>query len=364
MPFDFRANLIAPTDSILATLGIIDSHGVPVGLVHEAGRLIGIVTDGDIRRGLLRGVSLNAPVAEVMNRAPITRAAGISDAEAARVMAQHRILQLPLLDSTGRIVALKLLADIAAPRAADEGEGAEPPRAARDNPVLIMAGGRGTRFRPLIVDEPKPMLEVGGKPILATIIERLVRQGFTRLYLAVNYKRELIEAHFGDGRDFGAAIAYLREPEAMGTAGALALLPAGLTKPLIVMNGDVLTKINLHQLLDFHAEAGAAATMAVREYAFTVPYGVVKVEGQHLAEIEEKPEQKFLVNAGIYVLEPRALDLVAPGAALDMPELFQRIKGRYGPPAVFPMREYWIDVGRAADLIRAHREFGAEFLDD
>ncbi|MCB2106479.1 MAG: nucleotidyltransferase family protein [Rhodobacteraceae bacterium] len=363
MSFDFRANLISPGDTIFDTLKIIDRHGVPVGLVAEDGKLVGVVTDGDIRRGLLRGVALTQNVSEVMNRSPIWRPATISDSEAAQVMTDHGILYLPLLDSERRIVALKVLAHLAAQAANGEtnSDEATAPNTERDNPVLIMAGGLGTRFRPLVVDRPKPMLDVAGQPILAHIVDHLVRQGFRTIFMSVNYMREMIEAHFGDGSKFGARIRYLREPDALGTAGALSLLPETIDAPLLVMNGDVLSKVNFGQMLDFHAEAAAPATMAVREYAFTVPYGVIQVEGSTLAAIEEKPEQKFLVNAGIYVLEPAALALIDKNQRLDMPDLFTRIKSTLGAPAVFPLREYWIDIGRAADLIRAHREYGNVF---
>lgn len=348
MSSDFQENLVAAGATIIETLRIIDSHGVPIGLVHDNGRLLGTVTDGDIRRGLLAGITLHAPVTEVMNTSPITVPADVSDTSALKIMRQHGVLYLPQVDEAGVIVGLKILKNLQpAPTAA--------------NPVMLMAGGFGTRLKPFTDDVPKPMLEVGGKPILETIVENFVEQGFVRIFISVNYKKEMIQGHFKDGAKWGAQITYVHETEPMGTAGALSLLPERPDRPLIVMNGDLLTKVNFDHLAKFHEEHGAPATVSVREYKFTVPYGVVNTDDHFLNAIEEKPVQKFFVNAGIYVLSPEVLENVPGDRRFDMPEFLEVLRARGQRPTVFPLREYWIDIGRLDDLTQARREFNGLF---
>ena len=336
-------NLLGPGAPISAAIKIIDGSGAPIALVHDQGRLIGTVTDGDVRRGVLKGIGAHEPIERVMNRRPVTAPADISDLDAGRVMRQRSILQLPLVDREGRVVGLKSMAD------------SDNVAIAAETAVVLMAGGRGTRLKPITEDVPKPMVEVGGKPILATIIERFVAQAFSRIWLSVNYKREIIEDYFGDGARFGARIAYLRETRPMGTAGALSLVPPTVTGPVIVMNGDVLARVNFHQLLKFHQEQAVSATMGVFEYKHTVPYGVVRFEDQYFQGIAEKPVHRYFVNAGIYVLAPSVLRSIAPDAPIDMPQVFEGLKAAGRAPAVFPLREYWIDVGRMDDLRQAER---------
>ena len=348
MSRNVRDNMVSSDTTILETLKIIDTHGVPIGLVHNGSVLCGTVTDGDIRRGILAGVQLTDGVNAVMNTAPITAPSGTSGSEAAQLMRRHAIGHLPLVDQDGRITDLKVLKDF-------------DPKKEGENPVVLMAGGRGTRLQPLTEDMPKPMLEIGGRPILETIIERFVTQGFSRIFLSVNYKADLIEAHFGDGSIWGADISYLHEDEALGTGGALALLPERPTSPLIVMNGDVLTKVNFLHLVRYHENHDAPATMSVREYRFTVPFGVVEAEAAVLVSIAEKPEHTFFVNAGIYVIDPDVLDAIPVGKAMDMPDLFQKLLEDGKRPTVFPLREYWMDIGRLDDLDQAKRDY-AEFF--
>ncbi|TAL04680.1 MAG: alcohol dehydrogenase [Rhodospirillaceae bacterium] len=362
---DFRDNLIAPSAKIIDTLRIIDGHGVPVGLVHEDGRLVGTVTDGDIRRGLLAGIPLDAPVAKVMNVAPKMVLQGTPDAVVLKMMQAYSILYVPVVDARDHVVDLKILKDMLpdvdgrGPDLATDGDDAAS-ATSMDNIVVIMAGGKGERLRPLTADRPKPMVEVGGRPILETIVERFVRQGFTQLYISVNYRREMIEDYFGDGAKWGAHIRYIREDSALGTAGALSLLPERPTQAIIVMNGDLVTRVNFRHLIDFHNQHGTAATMAVWEARFAVPYGVVTTEDTRLTVIEEKPVKSFLVNAGIYVLAPEMLDLIPRGRAINITNLFSmqlsRAKDGAAAPVVFPLREYWIDVGRVEDVERAHHD--------
>jgi NDP-sugar pyrophosphorylase family protein len=223
-----------------------------------------------------------------------------------------------------------------------------------------MAGGEGKRLQPLTLDRPKPMVEIGGRPILQTIVERFVRQGFTQLYISVNYRRDMIKDYFGTGVKWGARISYIDEDRALGTAGALARLPKRPSGPVIVMNGDLITQVNFHQMLAFHAEHRASATMAVSEVHFTVPYGVVSVNGGVLAAIEEKPQERFLVNAGIYVLAPDMIAQIPHDRFFNITDLFDaqlvRTKEDGKTLVAFPLREYWIDVGRIEDVEQAQHD--------
>ncbi len=346
---DVRENMVSASATILDTLKIIDTHGVPFGLVHDDGVLVGTVTDGDIRRGILAGVALSESVVKVMNSSPTVVDPGATDAEAAKLMRGKSIGHLPVIDKDRRIVGLKVLKDL-------------DPKPASSHPVILMAGGQGARLRPLTEDVPKPMLEVGGRPILESIIERFDAQGFSDFTISVNYKADLIEDYFGDGSSHGVSITYVHEDAALGTCGALALLSERPTVPFIVMNGDVLTKVNFHHLLKYHENHAAPATMSVREYRFKVPFGVVETDSTLLQSIAEKPEHTFFVNAGIYVLNPDVLDLIDPGAAMDMPDLFQKLLDTGPAPTVFPLREYWMDIGHLDDLDQAKRDYSDQFV--
>ena len=231
----------------------------------------------------------------------------------------------------------------------------------RKNPVVLMVGGLGTRLRPLTNDCPKPLLKVGNKPILETIVENFIEEGFYEFYFAVNYKSEMIEKYFGDGSRFGIKINYIREKNRMGTVGALSLLPEKLKESAIVMNGDLLTKVNFGKLLDYHKEQEALATMAVREYTYQIPYGVIHFADSKIIGIEEKPSQSFFVNAGIYVLSPEAVARVDKEKFFDMPDLFNEIIKDGKITAAFPIREYWLDIGKIDDFEKAQGEFREVF---
>jgi dTDP-glucose pyrophosphorylase len=345
----WQDTLVSPDTSIHDTIQAIDRSAMQIALVVDAGRkLLGTVTDGDIRRAILKGFSLSEAVARVMNPHPQVLP-WESDAEqilrAMKKSGRHRI---PLVDNDGQVRSLALLEEYIQP-------------SERPNRVILMAGGLGTRLRPLTDTCPKPLLKVGDKPVLQTILENFRDQGFIHFYLSVNYKAEMIRDYFADGSAFGVNIHYLHENQRMGTAGALTLLPDSPRDPVIVMNGDLLTKVDFRHLLDFHREHRAAATMCVREYDFQVPYGVVNIEHHRIVGIQEKPVQRFFVNAGIYVLEPEALGLIPGRQYFDMPSLFEKLLEQGKETVVFPIREYWIDIGQMADLERANSEFPETF---
>jgi NDP-sugar pyrophosphorylase family protein len=229
------------------------------------------------------------------------------------------------------------------------------------NWVLLMAGGLGSRLLPLTEVSPKPLLKVGNKPLLETILDNFIEYGFKHFFISVNYKAEMFENYFGDGSRWGIEIKYLKEKEKKGTAGALSLLPNVPSHPVLVMNGDLLTNINFTQLLDFHMQHKANATMCVRSYDFQVPYGVTEIEGNSIISLDEKPMQQFFVNAGIYVLEPSVFRLIPGNTFFDMTDLFGLMLEEKQEISAFPIREYWLDIGKIEDLEKANGEFKNHF---
>jgi dTDP-glucose pyrophosphorylase/CBS domain-containing protein len=308
--------------------------------------LLGTVTDGDIRRGLVRGVSLESSAGEIMQRSPLVVTRQVPREEVIRLMQTNRIHQLPIVDTKRRPIGLHLWHDLAAvPK--------------RDNQMVIMAGGKGTRLRPHTENCPKPLLPVGGKPILEHIIERARSNGFHRFVLSVHYLGNMIEEYFGDGARWGVSIEYVREPAPLGTAGALGMLPNWPESPFVVSNGDVLTDINYGDLLDFHCRYSAVATMAALLHEWQHPFGVIQTKGVDIVGFEEKPLLRSRINAGIYVLEPRVIELLQVGESCDMPTLFGRLQERGQRTIAYPMHEPWLDVGRADDYSAAQNRVRA-----
>lgn len=341
--------LVGPDTTLREALQVIDRTGCQMALVVDGSRhLLGTLSDGDIRRGLLKGTSLAEPVSAAMHRNPTCARLGEDRADILALMRRRGLHQMPVLDAAGCVVGLDIMGDFFA-------------TPVRDNWVVIMAGGLGTRLAELTRDTPKPMLRVGTRPILETIVRSFADQGFRRFHVAVNYKAEQIEAHFGDGADLGVEIRYLREQERLGTAGALSLLPDLPTQPLVVTNADLLTKEDFGAMVDHHVEAQAEATMAVRDYEMQVPFGVVREREGRIETIEEKPMQRFVVNAGMYVLSPEAVALVPRGRYYDMPTLFQQLVDAGRTTRCHPIAGYWLDIGRMGDYERANHDFEQVF---
>ena len=341
----WQAIMVGPSTSIRETIGKIDAGSLQFALVaDDQHRLLGTVTDGDVRRGILKGMALDEPVAQIMNPHPAFVREGESRERAFSIMKEKQIHHVPVLDGEGRVVGLELVDHLL-----------HTPM--RDNWVVLMAGGLGTRLGPLTKDCPKPLLKVGNKPILERILENFIAYRFSRFCISVNYMADSIKDCFGDGSRWGVEIQYIEEDQKLGTAGALGLLPVKTEAPLVIMNGDLLTRVNLNHLLDFHARHKAQATMCVREYSFQVPYGVVRIDDYRLTGIDEKPLHRFFVNAGIYILEPDVVRLVARNIACDMTTLFEKLMREGYSTAAFPIREYWLDVGQMDDFQRANWEF-------
>jgi dTDP-glucose pyrophosphorylase len=336
--------LLPATATVGDAIKNLDHSGMQIVLVVESGNLlVGTVTDGDVRRGLLRGLTMTDSVATIVHREPLVVPHGIRQEMIIDLMRVNRINQLPCIDEGRHVVGLYLWDEVLR----------EPDRLG--NLFVIMAGGKGVRLRPYTENCPKPLLPVGDKPILQHIIERAASEGFTNFLIAIHYLGEMIVDHFGDGSRFGVSIDYVREEEPLGTGGALSLIGDAPTLPFIVTNGDVLTSIKYGEILEFHSRHKAAATMAVRTHEMQNPFGVVMNDGVNIQKFEEKPTVRSQINAGIYVLEPTILSHLEQSKHCDMPTLFQRAIDDGRRAIVYPMHEAWLDVGRIDDLEKARK---------
>jgi dTDP-glucose pyrophosphorylase len=322
----------------------LDASGVQVVLVTDAmQRIVGLVTDGDLRRALLNGATLADPISPHMRGefkwvSPDARRDDVLD-----LMQALRISEVPILDDARRAVGLHLLHDVVG-------------RTSRKNWAVVMAGGRGTRLAPLTDTIPKPMLRVAGRPILERIVLQLVGAGITRIFLAVNYLAHVIEEHFGSGARFGCTIEYLRETQPLGTAGAIALLPEVPARSILVMNGDLMTQAHVGSLLDFHESGDHAATVAVRRYMHNVPFGCIDLDGTRVTGLEEKPTLQKIVNAGIYALTPAFVQKISAAGPVTMPELLSRCIAEGGSIGAWEVEDDWIDVGQREQLDKARGE--------
>ena len=343
--------VVSPSATLREVLEAVTKNSKwAVAVVDPGGRLVGLVTDGDIRRAMLRGASLEAPVERMMNRSPVVAPPGTPRAEALALMHQRVIRHLPLVDARGVLVDLLVLEDLL-----------EPP--ALPNVAVLMAGGAGSRLRPLTEATPKPLLKVGGKPLLEILVERLRGAGVREFLVTVNYKSHMIEDHFGDGSRLGVRVRYIREREPLGTAGSLRLaeeLPRGA---FFLVNGDILTKCDFRAMLDFHGAAGVELTVGTVPHAVELPYGVLEVEGDRLTGVAEKPRLDFTVNSGIYVVERACVDLIPHGRVFDMPDLIRALVAAGRRVAAFPIHDYWLDVGRHDDFWKADRDVAEGLLD-
>ncbi|MDY0133125.1 MAG: nucleotidyltransferase family protein [Desulforegulaceae bacterium] len=346
---DWKKVAVKPDDSIKKVVDIIDKSALQIALVTDNnGRLLGTVTDGDIRRGLLKGIGLDGKIKEVANKNPHTATSKMNEFAVKSLMKRFGIKQIPIVGKDLEIIDLIVSKEFLGQNL-------------KENPVVIMAGGLGTRLRPLTNDCPKPLLKIGGKPILEIILDNFISEGFESFYFSINYKGQMIKDYFEDGSNWGVSINYIEEDKKLGTAGSLSLLNETFDNPMIVMNGDLLTKVNFSQLLDFHKENNHTATMCVRNYEMQIPYGVVNIDGSTLNSIEEKPVHKFFVNAGIYVLNHDVKDIIPENDYYDMTDLFREIVGKKMKTGVFPIKEYWVDIGRLQDFETANFEYAQIF---
>ena len=339
----WKRAILQSSASIRDAIRNLNDVAIQIVLVtDDEGRLAGTMCDGDIRRGLLKGLHLNSPIETVLFRSPMVVPPNMSRELVMQLMAANKIHQIPIVDESRRVLGLHLWDEIVAP-------------VTRENSMVIMAGGKGSRLRPHTESCPKPMLPVAGKPMLEHIVDRAKVEGFKHFVLAVHYLGHMIEDYFGDGSNFGVQIDYLREDKPLGTAGALSLLSPRPEWPFVVTNGDVMTDIRYGELLDFHLRHGAAATMTVRVHEWQHPFGVVRMDGVDIVGFEEKPVARSHINAGVYALSPEALDCMQVNDICDMPSLFERLQVRGTRTVAYPMHEPWLDVGRPDDLRLANQ---------
>lgn len=339
----WRAAMLPPTASLAEAIENLNETAIKIVLcVDPEGRLIGTATDGDVRRGLLKGLTTETKLMEVVNKSPLVLPESAGKQIALEIMRANNVLQIPIVDENFCIVGLHVWSEVGSSEC-------------HNHAMVIMAGGKGARLRPLTEDCPKPMLPIAGKPMLQHIIERAAALGFQSFILSLNYLGQMIRDHFGDGSDFGVQISYIQEDKPLGTAGALSLLAPRPGSAFVVTNGDVLTDIDYRQLIEFHRSHTAVGVMAVRQYEWVNPYGVVEMQGVDITGFTEKPTVHTHINAGVYALSPAALDCLEAGMHCDMPTLFDRIRASGMRTVAYPMHEPWLDVGRPDDLVMANK---------
>lgn len=323
----------------------IDRGAMKIALVvDDDKKLLGVITDGDIRRALLSGLDFTTSVDKIVQINPLVCSYNDSKEDILAKTVGKKIYHIPVLDADNRVIGIVDIDSLLEHKP-------------KNNKVVLMVGGLGSRLRPLTENTPKPMLKVGNKPILETIINNFKTYGFKDIILSVNYKADIVKSYFGDGSKFGVNIEYIHESKRMGTAGALSLMKEKLSESFFVMNGDLLTNVNFEHFLNFHFENNSVATMAVREYEYQVPYGVVNQNNGRIISIDEKPKQQYYVNAGIYILSPTLLDMIPSDTFYDMPTLFNDLIENKQEPISFPVHEYWLDIGQVHELERARDEY-------
>ncbi|MBE3142419.1 MAG: nucleotidyltransferase family protein [Planctomycetes bacterium] len=332
---------LRPGQSLRDVLTALEVSGMEIVLVtSDSDRLLGILTDGDVRRALLAGATLNDSLERYLQKNYFFVTGEAGRAEILDLMQAKKISQVPILNDKKKLVGLHTLYGILGAKE-------------KPNWAVVMAGGRGERLKPITDSLPKPMIKVAGRPVLERLVLHLMSHGIRNIFLSINYMGDLIEAHFGDGSSFGCKIRYLKETIPLGTGGALSLLTERPENSLLVFNGDLLTQVNITRMLDFHKEGGFLATVGYREYIFTVPYGVLEIDGTRLQGIREKPLTVWNANTGIYVLDPSLLERVPSGKSFSLPSLLEECLSRGEAVGSFSVEEDWLDVGRPDELKKA-----------
>ena len=337
-----------PGNTVKEAMAIIDKGSLQFAVVVDDDlKLLGVLTDGDIRRGLLRGLGLESSIESLINKHPVVANINDTKERILELANEKKLHQIPII-SNGKLIGIQDIREFLAPKN-------------KPNKVILMVGGLGTRLRPLTNDVPKPMLDVGNKPILHTIVENFAKYGYTDIIMCVNYKSEIIKEYFGNGDKFSVKIEYVLENQRMGTAGALSLLKERPKDDFFVMNGDLLTNVNFEYLHEYHKDSNALASICIRKYEMQVPYGVVNVRANKVTSIEEKPTQSFFVSAGIYMFSPIVLDFIPKGVFYDMPTLFSELLKQDFAVYPFFIREYWLDIGKMDEYRRANDEYEGVF---
>jgi len=334
--------------TIQKALKIISNGGFQVALVVDnKDNFLGTLTDGDIRNGFLKGLNINSAIETIFSKKSIIAKKDWSREKLLELAISNKIHQIPVVDNNKKVIGIHILDELIEPKI-------------KSNKIVIMAGGMGLRLRPLTKNIPKPMLKVGNKPILQILVEKLKKEGYENFVICVNYKSEIIKNYFSNGKKFGVKIEYIQEKKRMGTVGALSLFKEKPKEPFFVINGDLLTNLNFDKMLDFHIQKNSKATMCIAEYNIVSPYGEVKLDNENIKLINEKPVRKVFVNAGVYILDPKCIDLI-PNKFYDMPTLFNNIISKKLKTISFPLGEYWLDIGRLNDLKKANNEYSLLF---
>ena len=331
--------------SLIECMKAINKTGVGISLaIDDESRLIGTISDGDIRKALVEGYPLDSPALPHINRKCFSVLLSVHRAEVLDIMHARRFEQIPIVDESNRVIGLHLLHDIVG-------------NVTRPNWAVVMAGGKGKRLRPFTDSIPKPMIKVAGRPILERIILHLISNGICRIFISVNHLSKVIENHFGNGSDYGAEIEYLRENEPLGSGGAISLLPEIPEHPVLVMNGDLIAEANCGDMINFHTQNDFYATMGVYSYFHQVPYGCVEINENRLASLKEKPVLEQMVNAGIYVLSPQAVAVIPKGTSFPITTLFDDALSKNLPCGAFTIEKEWFDIGTPQQLRHARGEF-------
>lgn len=337
----WRLSVLSPESSLRDAVNSLNHSGLRIGLIAEAdNRLIGTISDGDIRRGFLAGLSLDESILDVYNPNPITCRVFDDFEKAHALMLQHNLQQIPIVDSDGKLCGLHTWSEF-------------PMRPRIQNKMVVMAGGKGTRLHPQTKTCPKPMLEVNGMPILEHIVRRAINSGIENYVFSINYLGEQIEKYFGNGNSFGINISYIKETEPLGTAGSLRLLELDDSEPLLVTNGDVLTDLDYSSLLEFHKSQETVLSVAVRTFEWQNPFGVMDIQNSRVSSYREKPVVNSFINAGVYVINPSVVQHFPSENRFDMSDLISKLIEDEIEISAYPIHENWLDVGNRESLARA-----------
>lgn len=342
---------ISKMSTVIDSMRKIDKNSKGILMVEdEHNRVVGTITDGDIRRAILKGESVMSTIGNLYNCNYIYVNSSTNENDIKKIFIDKKIKFIPVIDDTKKFIGYYEIDDFIDYCSIE-----------KDNPVLIMAGGMGSRLKPLTNDLPKPMLKVGEKPILQTIIEQFKEYGFKNIYLSVNYKADIIENYFRDGRDFGVSIKYIKETKRLGTAGSIKLAEHYIDKQVIVINGDILTNINLYNILQYHMENNFSMTIGSRSYEMQVPYGVLKVENSKIISLKEKPVYNYVVSGGVYVINPEIIKYIPENEYYDITDLISKLIQEDKKLGSFPIKDYWMDIGKIEDYYKANDDINKYF---
>lgn len=340
----FNNIFIFENNSIIDALNKInDNNTGTVIVIDEDRKLLGTLTDGDIRRALINNLPLCSSIENIYNRNCKYVCGNFSEEDIQSILKMY-IKVIPVVDTNKIVIDYVELKDFFYKEDSKE------------NSVLIMAGGLGTRLRPLTDDIPKPMLKVGDKPILQIIIEQFRKYGYKNIFISVNYKSDFIKSYFRDGSDFGVNIKYIEENKRLGTAGAIRLAEKYLGNSFFVINGDILTNVNFESLMEYHTKHKFDMTIGSRSYEMQVPYGVICMKELCVTSLDEKPIYNFIVNGGVYVLNPNIIKNIPKDEYYDITQLINMLINENRRIGSFPIEEYWMDIGKIEDYHKANED--------